>query len=119
MEYHWHVRVARAADLGEEEGRVGELTIHAARRGSPNLIGAFYRDHPDGSIRTYMVRRDGQEVVFEARIYRTPEEASMGIYTSGWACSTASEGSALEGCESGAVTRALANLGYREAERAA
>ncbi|HEX2091015.1 MAG TPA: hypothetical protein VHG28_01385 [Longimicrobiaceae bacterium] len=77
----------------------------------------FYRDHPDGSIRTFAVKMDGPEVVFEARVYRTPEEAAMGIYTSGWARevegkSPSGRGSHLESCESSAIGRALANLGY-------
>ncbi len=78
-------------------------------------VARFYREHPDGSIRTFMVKHDGPEVVFEARVYRTPEEASLGIYTSGWAHAHA-DGSAdpLERCESGAVGRALGHLGYGE-----
>ena len=48
-------------------------------------ISQFYQEFPDGSIRTFMVKSDGPEVIFEARAYRTPEEAAMGVYTSGWA----------------------------------
>ena len=80
-------------------------------------IAQFYQDFPDGSIRTFMVVRDGPEVIFEARIYRTPEEAAMGIYTSGFAReiegkSPVNRSSHLENSESSAVGRALANLGY-------
>jgi hypothetical protein len=80
-------------------------------------IAQFYQDFPDGSIRTFMVVRDGPEVVFEARIYRTPEEAAMGVYTSGWAREVegktpVNKTSHLENCESSACGRALANLGY-------
>jgi hypothetical protein len=80
-------------------------------------IAQFYQDFPDGSIRTFMVVRDGPEVVFEARIYRTPEEAAMGVYTSGWAReiegkTPVNRTSHLENAESSAVGRALANLGY-------
>ena len=75
-------------------------------------VARFYRDHPDGSIRTFMVKHDGGDVVFEARVYRTPEEASLGIYTSGWAHAEGGAGDPLERCESGAVARALAHLGY-------
>lgn len=80
-------------------------------------IAQFYQDFPDGSIRTFLVVRDGPEVLFEARIYRTPEEAAMGVYTSGWARevegkSPVNRTSHLENCESSAVGRALANLGY-------
>jgi hypothetical protein len=80
-------------------------------------ISQFYQDFPDGSIRTFMVVRDGPEVVFEARVYRTPEEAAMGVYTSGWAReiegkTPVNRTSHLENCESSAVGRALSNLGY-------
>jgi hypothetical protein len=80
-------------------------------------IAQFYQDFPDGSIRTYMVVRDGPEVIFEARVFRTPEEAAMGVYTSGWARevegkSPVNKTSHLENSESSAVGRALANLGY-------
>jgi len=80
-------------------------------------IAQFYQDFPDGSIRTFMVKHDGPEVIFEARVYRTPEEAAMGVYTSGWARevegkSPVNKTSHLENCESSAVGRSLANLGY-------
>ena len=80
-------------------------------------IAQFYQDFPDGSIRTFMVVRDGPEVVFEARVYRSPEEAAMGIYTSGWAReiegkTPVNKTSHLENAESSAVGRSLANLGY-------
>lgn len=80
-------------------------------------IAQFYQDFPDGSIRTFMVVRDGPEVIFEARVYRNPEEAAMGIYTSGWARevegkSPVNRTSHLENAESSAAGRALANLGY-------
>jgi hypothetical protein len=80
-------------------------------------IAQFYQDFPDGSIRTFMVVRDGPEVVFEARVYRNPEEAAMGIYTSGFARelegkSAVNKTSHLENSESSSIGRALANLGY-------
>jgi hypothetical protein len=80
-------------------------------------IAQFYQDFPDGSIRTFMVVRDGPEVIFEARVYRTPEEAAMGVYTSGWAReiegkSPVNKTSHLENGESSAIGRVLANLGY-------
>ena len=80
-------------------------------------IAQFYQDFPDGSIRTFLVVRDGPEVVFEARVFRTPEEAAMGIYTSGYARemegkTPVNRTSHLENAESSAVGRALANLGY-------
>jgi hypothetical protein len=80
-------------------------------------IAQFYQDFPDGSIRTFMVVRDGPEVIFEARVYRNPEEAAMGVYTSGYAReiegkTAVNKTSHLETSESSSVGRALANLGY-------
>jgi hypothetical protein len=80
-------------------------------------IAQFYQDFPDGSIRTFMVVHDGPEVIFEARVYRTPEEAAMWVYTSGWAReiegkTPVNRTSHLENCESSAVGRALSNAGY-------
>lgn len=96
-----------------------EQAGHAA---PDDRVGEFYRDHPDGSIRTFAVKLEGPEVVFEARVYRTPEEAAMGIYTSGWARDVEGKAAAgrtghLERCESGAIARALGNLGYTGAGR--
>ncbi len=59
-----------------------DLKAHAAVQ---ERVGHFYQDFPDGSIRTFLVRSDGPEVIFEARVYRSPESAAMGVYTSGWA----------------------------------
>jgi hypothetical protein len=80
-------------------------------------IAHFYQDFTDGSIRTFMTNFDGVEVVFEARAFRTPEESAMGVYTSGWAHeisgkSPVNKTSFVENCESSAIGRALANLGY-------
>lgn len=80
-------------------------------------IAQFYQDFPDGSIRSFLILRDGPEVIFEARVYRTPEEAAQGVYTSGFAReiegkSPVNKTSHLENCETSAVGRALANLGY-------
>ncbi|CAN5690828.1 hypothetical protein BH23GEM3_BH23GEM3_05550 [soil metagenome] len=79
-------------------------------------IAQFYQDFPDGSIRSFMVVRDGPEMIFEARVYRTPEEAAMGVYTSGWAReiegkTPVNRTSHLENAESSAVGRSLANFG--------
>jgi len=80
-------------------------------------IAAFYRDFEDGSIRSRMVVREGPEVVFEARAYRSPNDVAAGVYTSGWAHevegkSPVNRGSHVENCETSAIGRALANLGY-------
>lgn len=80
-------------------------------------IAEFYNDYPLGSIRTYLVSREDKEVVFEARVYRTPDEAVAGIYTSGFARELEGDGmvnktSHVENCETSAIGRALANLDY-------
>ena len=86
-------------------------------------IDEFYRDFPNGCIKTRLVREDGPEVVFEARAYRTPDEVRLGVYTSGWAREIEGKNpvnrtSHLENCESSAIGRALANLGYsKDAKR--
>lgn len=85
---------------------------HEARTPACGPVARFYRDYPDGSIRTFLVKHDAGDVVFEARVYRTPQEASLGIYTSGWAHAADEGDDSLERCESGAVARALAHLGY-------
>lgn len=80
-------------------------------------IPLLYADYPEATIRTFLVKLEGKEVVFEARIYRTPEEAEKGIYTSGWARELEGDGmvnktSHIENCETSAIGRALANLDY-------
>ena len=85
-------------------------------------IAEFYQQFPDGSIRTFLSVRDGPEVIFEARVFRTPEEAGLGIYTSGWArevegANPINRSSHLEVGETSAVGQALANLGFATDKR--
>ena len=80
-------------------------------------IAEFYRDHPEGSVRTFLRHHDEQQVIFEAQVYRIPEEVEKGIYTSGFAREVEGAGSVnrtshVENCETSAIGRALANLGY-------
>jgi hypothetical protein len=80
-------------------------------------IAEFYRDFPDGSIRTRMVVREGPEVVFEARVFRSPADVQLNVYCSGWAQETEGKSpvnktSWTENAETSSVGRALANLGY-------
>lgn len=80
-------------------------------------IAQFVQDFPEGSIQTVLVRMDGPEVIFEARVYRTPEHVATGVYTNGFARevegkSPVNRTSHLENCETSAIGRALANLGY-------
>ena len=77
----------------------------------------FIVDFPTGVIQTFMRHLEEPLVVFEAKVFRTPEEVTAGVYTSGW--SREIEGpkgvnktSHLENCETSAIGRALANMGY-------
>lgn len=80
-------------------------------------ISEFYADYPDGSIRTFVAAADEKSIMFEARCFRTLEEAQEGIYTSGFAHEVQGTGPVnrtnhVENAETSAIGRALANLGY-------
>ena len=80
-------------------------------------IEEFYKEHPEGTIRTELAAVDGAEVVFKATVFRTVEEAKAGVGTTGFAReiegkSPVNRTSHYENCESSAIGRALANLGY-------
>lgn len=77
-------------------------------------IGAFYERYPEGSIQTEMVRLEGDLVVFKATVYRDREDPHP---TTGWAYEREGVGyvnrtSFIENCETSAIGRALANLGF-------
>jgi hypothetical protein len=81
-------------------------------------IQEFYVEHPQGSIQTFLRHVEGPEVIFEARIFRNPEEVVNGVYTSGFARevegkSPVNRTSHLENSETSAIGRALANLNYQ------
>lgn len=85
-------------------------------------ISEFFQDFPDGSIQTFLNRMEGPEVVFEARVFRSPEEVTSGVFTSGWAHevegrSPVNKTSFLENCESSSIGRALANMAYSKDAR--
>lgn len=80
-------------------------------------IAEFYEDFPDGSIRTFIAASDEKSILFEARCFRSLEEARDGIYTSGFAHEIQGAGPVnrtnhVENAETSAIGRALANLGY-------
>lgn len=80
-------------------------------------IAEFVKDFPEGSVRTRMTKDEGPEVTFEARVYRHPSDVRAGVYTSGWARevegkSPVNRTSHVENCETSAIGRALANMGY-------
>ena len=80
-------------------------------------IDEFVGDFPRGTIQTFIRHLEGAEVIFEARVFETPEDVTKGIYTSGFAReiegkSNVNKTSHLENCETSAIGRALANKGY-------
>lgn len=87
-------------------------------------ISNFITDFEDGSIQTFLRFRDGPEVIFEARVFRTKADVVHGVYTSGFSREVegpkgVNKTSHLENCETSAIGRALANLGYAaDAQRA-
>jgi hypothetical protein len=78
----------------------------------------FRQKYPDGSINTELVSWENGIVVVKAYIYRNPEEQYKGlIAATGYAYENEEKGhvnatSALENCETSAVGRALAFLGF-------
>lgn len=80
-------------------------------------IAEFTKDYPTGVIQTFIRHMEGPEVVFEARVYRTPEDVKNGVYTSGFARevegkSPVNKTSHVENSETSAIGRALANMAY-------
>jgi len=79
-------------------------------------IRAFWNDHPAGAITTELVSDDGQGgYVVKASVYTVADGL---LPTTGYAHDSAAQlpanmkASALEVCETSAIGRALANLGY-------
>jgi hypothetical protein len=75
----------------------------------------FWKEHPDGRIKTALVESTLQRFIVKAAIYRTEVDAQA--WTTGYAEETVStrgvnSTSALENCETSAIGRALANAGY-------
>jgi hypothetical protein len=79
----------------------------------------FREEYPDGIIHTEIIKwTDDGTIVMKAVIYRNPEEFERGVYIAvGHAyeqegSSYINNGNALENCETSAVGRALAFMGY-------
>ena len=82
-------------------------------------IRLFWESFPNGRITTRLVSRTDHDVVFEARVYRFPEEKQPAA--TGWAAEREGDGdvnavACLENTETSAVGRALANLGFTAAK---
>ncbi len=82
-------------------------------------IRLFWESFPNGRITTRLVSRTEQDVVFEARIYRSAADTEPAA--TGWAAEREGDGdvnavACLENTETSAVGRALANLGFTAAK---
>ena len=83
-------------------------------------ISQFWADHEHGAIRTHLVFDDGERVVVRAEVFRTID--LLNPCASGYAEERRGAGnvnrtSHLENCETSAIGRALANLGYATKKR--
>lgn len=83
-----------------------------------NRIREFWRDHPAGRIITELLRHDDGDYIVSASVYRGDELRDHPPAATGLAHDSVSQlpqhmkASALETCETSAIGRALANLGY-------
>ena len=82
-------------------------------------IRLFWEAFPAGRITTHLVSRTEHDVVFEARVYRSGQDAEPAA--TGWAAEREGDGdvnavACLENTETSAVGRALANLGFTAAK---
>lgn len=78
-------------------------------------IALFYERHPEGRIITRLHAHTADEVIFEARVYRAPDDRRPAA--TGWAAEREGDGdintvACLENTETSAIGRALANLGF-------
>jgi len=78
-------------------------------------IRLFYQAHPLGRIETHLVRYAAGQVLFKARVYRTPADKRPAA--TGWAAEREGDGdinlvACVENTETSAIGRALANLGF-------
>lgn len=78
----------------------------------------FWKDHPAGRVVTDLLRQDGGDYIVKASVYRGDElrdglPAATGLAHDSYdQLPQNMKASALETCETSAIGRALANLGY-------
>ena len=78
-------------------------------------LAKFYGDHPEGRVTTELVHHGDGEWIVKAFVFRA--DGDWPVSATGYAHERTGDGmvnktSALENCETSAVGRALANLGY-------
>lgn len=78
-------------------------------------IPLFWEKYPEGAIRTVLKKFEDDEVIFIAQLYAMNDDIEP--VATGWAhevvgSSHINKTSAIENCETSAVGRALANLGF-------
>lgn len=81
----------------------------------PERVVSFYEKYPDGSLQSEVIELSDTRVVMRAYAYRTPDDVRPGIGHSmlGIPGSTPyTKGSEVENCETSAVGRAIAMLGF-------
>jgi hypothetical protein len=107
---HWDRRRAYWAtkDKGESVSRFKDYVEVKDR------IPLFWQRHPEGAVRTDMVRFEGEEVVFCAYLFAHRDDDKpivTGYAHEVFGSSNVNKTSALENCETSAIGRALANMG--------
>ena len=83
-------------------------------------IAQFWASHPEGAIRTDLVYDDGERVVVRADVYRdkeAPRPCAVGYAEERRGQGNVNKTSHLENCETSAIGRALANLGFQTKKR--
>jgi hypothetical protein len=78
-------------------------------------LAKFWKDNPEGQIDTELVRSGDGEFIVKASVWKSPTEGrpdATGLAHEQVSSSGVNKTSALENCETSAIGRALANLGY-------
>jgi len=103
---------SKTITLKHTDRKTGEVT-ETAYMMVKDRITDFRKDHPEWPLITHLEKMEGGNVVFSCKVKNDKGE----IIATGWAWETVSSGyinkySAVENCETSAIGRALANLGY-------